>query len=176
VIATVRNPDARAGVEALGATAIAPEGFGEHGPFDVILELVGAPNLDPNLDALAVDGRIATIGIQGGAKGELNLSKLLAKRARIHGSTLRARPLEERALTARRVEREVLPHVAAGAIHVPIAKQFSLDEAAEAYAYFMAGNKLGKVILLPHVTIGGDGGYPHPDSTASSIAETQHGA
>ena len=78
------------------------------GPFDVILELVGGPNLPGNLKALATGGRIALIGIGGGAKTELNLGALMGKRARIHGSTLRARPLEDKAATTRRVERSVL--------------------------------------------------------------------
>ncbi len=149
VTATVRNPDSRDAVAALGATVIPTEGFAEHGPFDVILELVGAPNLDPDMDALATNGRIAVIGIGGGAHGELNLGKLLVKRARIHGSTLRVRPLEEKALTARLIERHVLPFVAAGTVRVPIAETFPLAETAAAYAYFAAGGKVGKVIVLP---------------------------
>jgi putative PIG3 family NAD(P)H quinone oxidoreductase len=149
VTATVRNPASRAAVEQLGATVIAPEGFAEQGPFDVILELVGAPNLGADLDALAMTGRIAVIGIGAGAKGELNLGKLLGKRGRIHGSMLRARPLDEKALTARLVERHVLPLVASGAVRVPVAKAFPLAEAAAAYEYFAAGGKLGKVVLLP---------------------------
>ena len=88
---------------------IAPEGFAERGPFDVILELVGAPNMAENLQALATGGRITVIGVSAGAKAELNLLALMGKRARIHGSTLRARPLEEKALAARRLEHEVLP-------------------------------------------------------------------
>ena len=109
VTATVRREESRADVAALGADVIAPEGFGEHGPFDVILELVGAPNLPENLNALATGGRIVVIGVAAGVKAELNLLALMGKRARIHGSTLRARPLEEKALAARRLEREVLP-------------------------------------------------------------------
>jgi NADPH:quinone reductase len=149
VTATVRNPALREAVAALGADAIAPEGFAAHGPFDVILELVGAPNLDANLDALATGGRIAVIGIAAGAKGELNLAKLLAKRGRIHGSTLRARPLEEKAMSARALERHALPLVQAGAIHVPVAATYPLGDVAAAYERFAAGAKLGKVILLP---------------------------
>src|SRR5271170_5803890 len=107
--ATVRREELRPGVAALGAEAISPEGFAERGPFDVILELVGAPNLPDDLDALATGGRIVVIGVSGGAKSELNLLALMGRRARIHGSTLRARPLEEKALAARRLEREALP-------------------------------------------------------------------
>ncbi len=147
VTATVRNPDHRDQVAALGAEVIAPEGFGEHGPFDVILELVGAPNLGENLMSLDTLGRIVTIGIAAGAKGELNLAVLMAKRARIHGSTLRARPLEEKALTARAVERSVLPLLATQAVRVPIAATYPLEEAVTAYDRFAAGGKLGKIVL-----------------------------
>jgi NADPH:quinone reductase-like Zn-dependent oxidoreductase len=134
-------------VQELGASAIAPEGFVEHGPFDVILELVGAPNMADNLQALATGGRIAVIGVSAGATSELNLLALMGKRARIHGSTLRARPLEEKALVARLVEHEVLPLFDNGALSVPIAATFGLEQAAAAYERFAAGGKLGKIIL-----------------------------
>ncbi len=147
VTATVRHEGLREQVAALGAEAIAPEGFAEHGPFDVVLELVGAPNLAENLQALATGGRIAVIGVSAGATGELNLLALMGKRARIHGSTLRARSLEEKAVTARRLEHEVLPLFEFGALRVPIAATFPLDEAADAYERFAAGGKLGKIVL-----------------------------
>jgi NADPH2:quinone reductase len=147
VTATVRDERLREQMAALGAEAIAPEGFAEHGPFDVILELVGAPNLAENLQALATGGRIAVIGVPAGAKGELNLLALMGKRARIHGSTLRARPLEEKALNARLVEHEVLPLFESGALRVPVAETFPLERAADAYARFAAGGKLGKIVL-----------------------------
>ena len=149
VTTTVRHEGLREQVAALGAEVIAPEDFAEYGPFDVILELVGAPNLSENLKALATGGRIAVIGVAAGAKGELNLLALMGKRARIYGSTLRARPLEEKALNARRVEHEVLPlfETSPPALRVPIAATFSLDETAAAYERFAAGGKLGKIVL-----------------------------
>jgi putative PIG3 family NAD(P)H quinone oxidoreductase len=158
VTATVRSEGARADVAALGANAIAPDGFSEHGPYDVILELVGAPNLADNLTALAAGGRVCVIGVAAGAKAELNLLALMGKRARIHGSTLRARPLEEKALAARALEREVLPLFQAGtgeppgsgarpALTVPVAETFPLEQAASAYDRFAAGGKLGKIVL-----------------------------
>ena len=150
VTATVRNEGLRAQVEELGAHAIDPEGFGEHGPFDVVLELVGAANLGDNLKALGTGGRIAVIGVGGtGPKGEINLALLMGKRARIHGSTLRARPLEEKAIAMRQVEKEVLPNFGNGKLTVPVADTFELDRAEEAYARFEAGGKLGKIVLLP---------------------------
>jgi putative PIG3 family NAD(P)H quinone oxidoreductase len=148
VTATVRSAELRPEVERLGATAIDPEGFEEHGPFDVVLELIGAPNIPGNLKALETGGRIAVIGVGAGPKAELNLLALMGKRARISGSTLRARPLEQKAGAARLVERHVLPLVEAGAVTVPVAATFPLEQVEEAYDRFAAGGKLGKVVLL----------------------------
>jgi NADPH2:quinone reductase len=150
VTATVRREEHRPAVEELGARAIDPEGFADHGPYDVILELVGAGNLAGNLASLAVGGRIAVIGVGGtGPKAEINLGQVMQKRARIHGSTLRARPLEQKAAAARLVEREVLPGFEDGRLTVPVAETFPLDEAEQAYDRFQAGGKLGKIVLLP---------------------------
>jgi NADPH:quinone reductase len=147
VTATVRNPDSRDAVEALGARCVDPEGFTDHGPFDVILELVGAPNLPANLDALAPGGRIVVIGVGAGANAELNLLALMGKRARISASTLRARPLEEKAGVARLLERHVLGLFDTGAATVPVAATFPLEEVHDAYERFAAGGKVGKVVL-----------------------------
>ena len=147
VTATVRAEELRDEVEALGATAIGPEGFAEHGPFDVILELVGAPNLAGNIEALATGGRIVVIGVGAGAKAELSLVGLMGKRARVQGSTLRARPLEQKAAAMRAVERHVLPLLADGAVRVPVAGTYPLDRVADAYDRFAAGGKLGKIVL-----------------------------
>jgi putative PIG3 family NAD(P)H quinone oxidoreductase len=150
VTATVRNPECRDAVAALGAQEVLePEGFEEHGPFDVILELVGAPNMPANLKALATGGRIVVIGVGAGFKAEVNLLALMGKRATLRASTLRARPLEEKAATARAMEREVLPLFAAGRLRVPLADAFGLDEAEAAYDRFTAGGKLGKIVLTP---------------------------
>jgi NADPH2:quinone reductase len=148
VTATVRSEGSRAQVQELGASAIACEGFAGLGPFDVILELVGAPNMPDNLQALATGGRISVIGVSAGATSELNLLALMGKRARIHGSTLRARSLEEKAIASRRLEHEVLPLFEDGSLRVLIAETFPLQEAAAAYEYFAAGGKLGKVVIL----------------------------
>ena len=147
VTATVRHEHSRERIAALGVNAIAPEGFSESGPFDVILELVGAVNLDENLDALATGGRIAVIGVGAGAAAEIKLHKLMAKRGRIHGSTLRSRPIEEKAIAARLVEKMVLPGFASGDLSVPVCGTFPLERAAEAYERFKAGAKFGKVVL-----------------------------
>jgi NADPH:quinone reductase len=147
VTGTVRNPELREAVAELGADVIEPQGFAEQGPFDVILELVGAPNLADDVRALGMGGRIAVIGVGAGASGELNLLALMGKRGRIHGSTLRARPLEEKAVAALAVERRVLPLVEQGAVRVPVAEEFPLDGVADAYDRFAAGGKLGKIVI-----------------------------
>jgi NADPH2:quinone reductase len=151
VVASVRNADHHDGVRRLGAhTVVTPEE--EDGKFDVILELVGAPNLGNDVKALKTLGRIVVIGIGAGAKAELNLGALMGCRGRISASTLRARPFEEKAIAARQVERHVLPLVERGAITVPIAETYTLDDAAKAYERFAAGGKLGKIVL----TMGGE--------------------
>jgi NADPH:quinone reductase len=147
VTATVRNPDHREAVGAFGAEVIEPEGFAEHGPFDVILELVGGPNLADDVSALAIQGRIMVIGIGAGAKGEVHLGALMQKRGQIHSSTLRPRPLEEKALTARAVECSVLPLLASGQVRVLVAATYPLERAEEAYDHFSGGGKLGKLVL-----------------------------
>jgi NADPH:quinone reductase-like Zn-dependent oxidoreductase len=147
VTATVRREEARPEVESLGARAIDPEGFADHGPFDVILELVGAPNLPENVGALATSGRIVVIGISAGAKAELNLGALMGKRGTIRASTLRARPLEEKALAARALEKEVLPLFDNGTLTVPVAATYAIDDVEQAYERFTEGGKLGKLVL-----------------------------
>jgi NADPH:quinone reductase-like Zn-dependent oxidoreductase len=148
VVGTVRHPDLRERVAALGATAVAPGEFVDHGPFDVILELVGASNLAANLEALAIKGRVAIIGVGAGASGQLDLLALMGKRGRIMGSTLRTRPLEDKADAARRIERHVLPLVEAGRITVPIAETLPMSEAQTAYERFEQGGKFGRIVLV----------------------------
>jgi len=149
VVATVRDPTRRREVADLtGATAVDPEGFGDYGPFNVVLELVGAPNMAADLAALAVGGRISVIGVGAGAKAEINLLELMGRRARIHGSTLRARSLEEKATVARQMERQVLPLLQAGTVRVPVHATRPMAEAASAYEQFAAGGKLGKIVLM----------------------------
>lgn len=148
VTATVRSEALRSHVRALGAaTVIPPDGFADHGPYDVVLELVGAPNLPDDLRSLAPRGRISVIGVGSGATAEVSLLELMGKRARIHGSTLRARSLEDKADAARRVERHVLPALADGTVRVPVHATFPMSDAAAAYDAFAKGGKLGKLVL-----------------------------
>jgi putative PIG3 family NAD(P)H quinone oxidoreductase len=150
VTATVRNPEHRGAVAELGAQrVVAPDELNGSRPFDVILELVGAPNFPANLEMLATCGRISIIGTGAGARIDLDLRILMARRAKLFGSHLRARPLEQKAEAARRVEAHVLPAVAAGRVRVPIAATYPLKEADRAYERFKAGHKLGKIVLEP---------------------------
>jgi NADPH:quinone reductase-like Zn-dependent oxidoreductase len=154
VTATVRNPDLRDDVTAIGARAgrtavVAPEEFVDRGPFDVVLEIIGAPNIGSDLDALAVGGRIVVIGVGGGVNAELNLLTLMDKRGRIHASRLRPRPLEERARAVQLVEAHVLPFLRddGPSLQVPVAATYPMREAEAAYDRFVAGGKLGKIVL-----------------------------
>ncbi|WP_026531427.1 NAD(P)H-quinone oxidoreductase [Arthrobacter sp. H41] len=114
---------------------------------DVILDVVGAKYLGRNVDALAVRGRLIVIGLQGGAKAELNLGTLMAKRASITGTTLRSRPSAEKSAIMAAVGREVWPLVAAGHVRTAVNRSFPLREAAAAHAYFDSGEHTGKILL-----------------------------
>jgi NADPH2:quinone reductase len=128
-------------VEALGADT---EPSGE---YDVILELVGGPNLASNLERLAYKGRIAVIGLGAGATAELDFGYLMRKRGRIHGSMLRARSREEKADVIRLLREDVLPLLADGRVRVPVEETFPLQRAQDAYERFAAGGKFGKIVL-----------------------------
>jgi NADPH2:quinone reductase len=148
VVATTRHPEFDDRLEALGAEVATRPGehFG-HGPFDVVLELIGGSNLNEDVKALAQCGRIAIVGVGGGFKAELNLLALMSVRGRILGTMLRSRAPEEKAATARAIEREVMPLVERGKVAVPIAETFPAEQAAEAYAHFKKGAKFGKVLI-----------------------------
>ncbi|MFF3214757.1 NAD(P)H-quinone oxidoreductase [Streptomyces sp. NPDC002886] len=114
---------------------------------DVILDIMGAKYLSRNVDALAVNGRLAIIGLQGGVKAELNLAALLAKRAAITATTLRARPLEEKAAIVAAVREHVWPLVASGRIHPVVHATYPMSEAPEAHRVLEASTHVGKLLL-----------------------------
>ncbi len=151
VIATVRTAALHERVSALGATVIDPAELVEHartaGGADVVLELVGAPNLGPDLSALAVKGRIVIVGTGAGAEAMLDLRKLMGRRARLMGTVLRARPLDEKAAAVQAFAREVVPHLATGRIAPLIDHVFPATEAAAAFDRLEEPGKLGKVLL-----------------------------
>ncbi|MCY0953932.1 NAD(P)H-quinone oxidoreductase [Streptomyces sp. H27-S2] len=116
---------------------------------DVILDIMGAKYLTRNLDALAVNGRLAIIGLQGGAKAELNLGALLAKRAAITATSLRTRPLEEKAAIIAAVREHVWPLVAAGRVRPVVHETFPMAQAAEAHRVLESSSHVGKLLLTP---------------------------
>jgi NADPH:quinone reductase-like Zn-dependent oxidoreductase len=149
VTATVRDPARHDAVAALGAHhVVAPGAEESHAPYDVVLELVGAPSLTSVLPHVAPWGRVVVIGVGGGGKMELELMQLMQKRVRIGGSTLRIRGRREKAEVAADVTAHVLPGLAAGRLQVPVCETFPLSEAQTAYDRFGAGGKFGKVVLL----------------------------
>ncbi|MET1154814.1 zinc-binding dehydrogenase [Arthrobacter sp.] len=114
---------------------------------DVILDVVGAKYLQRNMDALATSGRLVVIGLQGGAKAELNLGQLMAKRGAVIGTTLRARPAEEKAAIMRAVAEHVWPLVVSGDVTPQVHRTFALEDAAAAHEYFDSGAHTGKILL-----------------------------
>ena len=149
VVASVRRPELRDAVMALGAHHAAgpDEAFGL-GPFDVVLELVGGVSFGASLGALATGGRISVIGVGAGPRTEIDLLALMHRRARVSGSTLRARPRAQKAAVAAAVESHVVPLLAAGRVRVPLSATFPMARAADAYERFAAPGKLGKIVLL----------------------------
>lgn len=148
VTASVRSEKNRPAVEELGANrALAPDAAFEHGPFDVILELVGGPNLPADVKSLATWGTVVVIGVSAGPEGTIDLLRLMAKRGTVRASTLRYRPPEEKALLTRELEASVLPLVADGRLRVPIEAELPLAEVTAAYQRFIAGGHLGKIVL-----------------------------
>ena len=123
------------------------EDFVAAGPFDVILDNMGAKYLERNVDALATNGRLVVIGMQGGVKAELNLATLLGKRAAVHATSLRARPAEEKAAIVAGVLAAVWPAIEAGEIRPVIDRVLPLAEVAEAHRVLEASGHVGKVVL-----------------------------
>jgi NADPH:quinone reductase len=136
---------ARANADRVAALGAATEASGE---YDVVLELVGGANLDADLRCLAPLGRLAVIGVGAGSKAEIDFGVVMRKRARIHGSMLRARSAEEKAVVVQRLREEVLPLLAAGRVTVPVHRTYPLERAQEAYDDFAAGGKFGKLVLV----------------------------
>ncbi|GHH65158.1 NAD(P)H quinone oxidoreductase [Streptosporangium violaceochromogenes] len=124
------------------------EDFAEKVRADVILDIVGGKYLPGNVRALKTGGRLVVIGMQGGAKGELDLGTLLAKRASVHGTTLRARPVDEKGVIVRGVVENVWPLVDAGVIRPVIHTRVPMSEAAEAHRLLESGEHIGKILLV----------------------------
>jgi NADPH2:quinone reductase len=117
---------------------------------DVILDIMGAAYLDRNLDALATDGQLIVIGMQGGVKGELNLGKLVGKRARVIGTALRGRPVDGpsgKSAIVESVVTSVWPMIADGRIRPIIGARMPIQQAAQAHQLLSSGEVTGKIVL-----------------------------
>src|SRR3954470_19047452 len=115
---------------------------------DVILDNMGAKYLDRNVQALAVNGRLAIIGMQGGIKGELNIAALLNKRAAISATSLRGRPLGEKAAIVAAVREHVWPLIEAGHIRPVVDREVPMNDAAAAHRVVEESGHVGKVLLV----------------------------
>jgi putative PIG3 family NAD(P)H quinone oxidoreductase len=123
------------------------EVLAEAGGADVILDNMGAKYLGRNIDALATQGRLVIIGMQGGTRGELDVSALMAKRGAVIATSLRARPLEEKAAICTSVVEHVWPLVADGSVRPIVHREVRLDEVAEAHRLMEDGAHTGKILL-----------------------------
>ncbi|MCA2318449.1 NAD(P)H-quinone oxidoreductase [Mycobacterium intracellulare] len=122
----------------------------ESGGADVILDIMGAAYLDRNIDALASDGQLVIIGMQGGVKGELNIGKLLAKRARVIGTTLRGRPAtgpNSKSDIVQAVTASVWSMVADGRVRPIIGARLPIQQAGDAHQRLVDGKVTGKIVL-----------------------------
>ncbi|MET7850022.1 NAD(P)H-quinone oxidoreductase [Streptomyces avermitilis] len=115
---------------------------------DVILDNMGAKYLGRNVDALAVNGRLAIIGMQGGAKGELNIGALLQKRGAITATSLRARPLGEKAAIVAAAREHVWPLIASGRVRPIVDRELPMSDAATAHRVLEESGHIGKVLLV----------------------------
>jgi putative PIG3 family NAD(P)H quinone oxidoreductase len=120
---------------------------GDYGA-DVVLDNMGAKYLAKNVDVLARNGRLVTIGLQGGTKAELDLNALLRKCGSVTATSLRSRPVAEKAKIVAEVRDHVWPLVEAGRIHPVVDRVFAMQDAAEAHRYLESGEHIGKVLLV----------------------------
>jgi len=121
----------------------------EAGGADVILDNMGAKYLGRNVEALATEGRLVVIGMQGGTKGELDLGGLMRKRGAVIATTLRSRPAEEKAVIAASVVEHVWPLVADGQVRPIVHATMPLDRVADAHRLMEESSHIGKIVLTP---------------------------
>jgi putative PIG3 family NAD(P)H quinone oxidoreductase len=148
VVATVRTPEVEDAVAGLGAEIVREQDFPGGAPsVDVILELVGGAHFPGNLDVLARGGRIIVVSVAGGNEIELPLVVLMQKRARILGTALRTRPLEEKAAAVRAFEREAVPALASSRLRPLVDSVHPAPEVRAAFDRLEERGKVGKVLL-----------------------------
>ena len=114
----------------------------------MIVDIIGGPYLGRNVEALAMGGRIAVIGLQGGRRGELDLGALMAKRGSVMSTALRARTVEDKSEIISGVRREVWPLVSAGRVRPVIHARLPMADAAQAHHLVESGDHIGKVLLV----------------------------
>ena len=114
---------------------------------NVILDVIGGPYFNANLRSLASRGRLVLVGSMGGSQVETNLALLSSKRLRIHGTVLRARPLEEKIALSEQIKQEILPHFETGKLRPVVDRIFGLEEVAEAHEYMETNQNFGKIVL-----------------------------
>ncbi|MGW1840544.1 NAD(P)H-quinone oxidoreductase [Streptomyces sp. NPDC002067] len=151
VVTTVGGPEKAERARELGADAAIDyrtEDFAEHGPYDVILDVIGGAYLERNIRSLAADGRLVVIGLQNGFEGQLNLADLVFKRISVYGTTLRTRSAEQKADIVGEVQRHVWPMIERGAVRPLIDRSVPMAEAAEAHRLMEAGGHVGKILLV----------------------------
>ncbi|MBB1156138.1 zinc-binding dehydrogenase [Amycolatopsis dendrobii] len=149
VVASVRRAESHAAVQALAsdATVVTPDQEEAHGPYDIVVELVGGKDCLRRVRWLNPYGRILVIGVGAGEETSLRLFDLMRARGRVLGSTIRARSTVEKALLANRVRDGLLRALSAGRLTVPVDSVHPLEQAREAYARLGSPGKLGKVVL-----------------------------
>ncbi|MFI9123098.1 NAD(P)H-quinone oxidoreductase [Streptomyces bikiniensis] len=151
VVTTVGGPEKAERARELGADAAIDyrtEDFTGHGPYDVILDVVGGDYLERNVRSLAADGRLVVIGLQKGLEGQLNLAEIVFKRASVHGTTLRTRSKEYKAEVVSQVRENVWPLIESGAVRLIVERTVPMAEAAEGHRLMEAGGHLGKILLV----------------------------
>jgi len=151
VVASVRSVGAGDALAAAGAIVTGPDKVAGElaalGGAGVVLELIGAQNLEADFAVLAMKGRIVVVGTPAGADGAISLRALMGKRASLYGTMLRARPLDEKAAAVQTFARSVVPLLAAGQALPRIDRVFPAAEAAAAFDYLVRPGKSGKVLL-----------------------------
>ncbi|MFF6869813.1 MULTISPECIES: zinc-binding dehydrogenase [unclassified Streptomyces] len=151
VVTTVGGPEKAAQARELGADVAIDyrtEDFAEHGPYDVILDVVGGDYLERNVRSLAVDGRLVVIGLQKGLEGRLDLAEIVFKRASVHGTTLRTRTKEYKAEVVAAVRENVWPMIEDGTVKLLVERTVPMSDAAEGHRLLEAGGHLGKILLV----------------------------
>ncbi|NUT08952.1 MAG: NAD(P)H-quinone oxidoreductase [Nonomuraea sp.] len=151
VVATVGSEAKAEQVRKLGADEVVnyrEEDFADRVEADVILDIMGAKYLDKNVRALRTGGRLVVIGLQGGRKAELDLGALLTKRASVHATALRSRPVDEKGVIVRSVVDNVWPLVEAGAVRPVVYAEVPMSQAADAHRMLDSGEHVGKILLV----------------------------